>query len=75
MGSPRQVTDPPAGGTSPAMAFSVVVLPAPFEPSRATTRPGGHGQRNIGDADQVAVANAEVAHFEQRVAHIRTRFM
>jgi hypothetical protein len=31
---------PPLGRTSPAMQLSVVVLPAPFEPSSATIAPG-----------------------------------
>jgi hypothetical protein len=30
---------PPLGRTSPAMQLSVVVLPAPFEPSSATIEP------------------------------------
>ena len=57
MAWPSQVTVPPAGGTRPAMAFSVVVLPAPFEPSKATMESAGTRQRNIGDTHQIAVAN------------------
>ena len=45
----------------PAMAFSVVVLPAPFEPSSATTEPLRHFERDVGHADQVAVAHLEMA--------------
>ena len=47
-------------GTSPAMAFSVVVLPAPLEPSRATMLPSGTSQRDVGDADQIAVADFQM---------------
>jgi ABC-type branched-subunit amino acid transport system ATPase component len=35
------VIEPAATGISPAMALSVVVLPAPLEPSSATTAPSG----------------------------------
>ncbi len=37
--SPRKRTSPPRGGRSPEMARSVVVLPAPFEPSKVTISP------------------------------------
>ncbi len=38
-GSPSSRTSPDAGHTSPDTVASVVVLPAPFAPSRATTSP------------------------------------
>ncbi len=37
---PSTVIVPAIGWTIPEMARSVVVLPAPFAPSRATTSPG-----------------------------------
>ncbi len=37
--SPSTVIDPPSTGSNPETVDSVVVLPAPFAPSRATTSP------------------------------------
>ena len=59
----------------PAMAFSVVVLPAPLEPSSATTEPSRHLERDVGHADQVAVAHLEMVDSQQarrrhRVPHL-----
>ena len=48
------------------MALSVVVLPAPLEPSSATTLPARHLERDVGDADEVAVAHLEMLDAEQR---------
>src|SRR5690606_8689773 len=39
IGLPSNVMRPPRGRTSPDTAFSVVVLPTPFPPSRATISP------------------------------------
>ena len=52
--------EPPCTGTRPAIAFSVVVLPPPLEPSSATTAPWRHVQRHVGDADQIAVAHFQM---------------
>ena len=41
MSLPLKVTDPPEGATSPLMARSVVVLPAPLAPMRLTILPSG----------------------------------
>ena len=41
MFSPANSTVPFEAVAMPAMAFSVVVLPAPLEPSSATTEPAG----------------------------------
>ena len=59
-----------ASGSMPAMALSVVVLPAPLEPSSATTLPSRHFKRHVGDADQVAVAHLEMLDLEQRRGHV-----
>ena len=48
------------------MALSVVVLPAPFEPSSATTCPASTCERDVGDADEVAVAHFEMLDFVER---------
>ena len=50
------------------MAFSVVVLPAPLEPSSATILPASTSQRNVGDADQIAVAHFEM--LDDKIAHL-----
>ena len=40
MGSPNSRTTPSRGGRNPITEFMQVVLPAPFLPSSASTRPG-----------------------------------
>jgi hypothetical protein len=39
MSSPSKMSRPPAGVTSPEIALSVVVLPAPFAPISVTSSP------------------------------------
>jgi hypothetical protein len=39
MSSPRKVMRPATGGSTPEMAFSVVVLPAPLAPISETSSP------------------------------------
>ena len=39
MSSPSKVTRPALGGSTPEIAFSVVVLPAPLAPIRLTSSP------------------------------------
>ena len=66
MSSRSHSIDPLLRRTRPAMALSVVVLPAPLEPSRATTVPGATSSRSIGDADEIAVPYFQIAHGEPR---------
>ena len=51
------------------MALSVVVLPAPLEPEQRDDAALGHLERDVGDADQVAVAHFQILDHEQRRAH------
>ena len=57
---PANVMLPALAGMSPAMALSVVVFPAPLEPSSATTLPAGTSSETSADADQVAVAHFQI---------------
>ena len=50
---------PSSGWTRPEIARSVVVLPAPLAPSRATTSPGGDGEVEVADHGRPLVAGGE----------------
>ena len=53
-------------------AFSVVVLPAPFEPSSATISPARHRQREAAQhLDRVVVDDLDIVDFEDRLAGCR----
>ena len=51
------------------MAFSVVVLPAPFGPRRATTSPAADVQRDVADDRRAVVAGGQALDGQDRVAH------
>ena len=67
MFSPANVTLPAEAGTMPAIAFNVVVLPAPLEPSSATTEPRvGTSSDTSATPIRVAVAHLKVLDTQQR---------
>ena len=67
MRSPASRIVPGFAGSSPASALSVVVLPAPFEPSSATTAPAGTIERHVGNANEVAIADFQMLDREERL--------
>ena len=59
--------------TRPMMAFSVVVLPAPLRPIRATTSPGVQLERQAEQHLRPAVEGVEVPDVEKQLAFMRDR--
>ena len=57
----RSCTVPVVGGRTPASTFSVVDLPAPLRPTRASVRTGRHGQVESVDGDDRAEGHREAA--------------
>ena len=57
---------PEAGFARPEIARSVVDLPAPLAPSKVTTCPSSTLKRNAAQRFDFAVADNEIADFEQR---------
>ena len=84
--APRQLlgaraVDPAAGdddvargrrGCSPAITFSVVVLPAPFGPSSATTVPARHREVDAVQHLDALVGGADAAQLEQLSSDARS---
>ena len=66
MRTPSKSTSPLVGRTSPDATRAIVVLPAPFEPSSASTLPFGDLERHVEDRAERPVARAHVAQLEQR---------
>ncbi len=64
----RGGSTPDVTGSVPEIARSVVVLPTPFGPSRATTEPAGHVEADAVEHLDAAVAGAHVVELEG-VAH------
>ena len=63
--SRRRARRRPARGSRPAIAFSSVVLPAPFGPS-TTVRPGSTSQVEVAHDEEAAVAGADAVEVEAR---------
>ncbi len=56
----------PREGSTPMMAFSSVVLPAPFGPMTVTMLPASTRQGQAGDGRDAAVADGEVGDLQDR---------
>ena len=68
---PATITSPALGACSPDATRSVVVLPAPFGPSSATTEPARHGEVDAVQHVDAVVRGANAAQLEQRFAAAR----
>ena len=68
--SPSKVIEPPAGATTPAMARSAEVLPAPFEPMMPTNSPRAHFEIDAAHRFDAAIGDLEAFDLEQRIARV-----
>ena len=73
MSLPSNHTEPDVSGRRPEIARMVVVLPAPLEPSRVTSSPSPHHQRNAVQRLDPAVVHDDVAGLEQDRAFVCVR--
>ena len=68
---PSKVIEPPAGATTPAMARSAEVLPAPFDPMMPTNSPAPHFEIDAAHRFDAAISDLEAVDPEQRLARAR----
>ena len=68
--SPSTSTLPASGASRPDRVSSVVVLPAPFGPSSATTSPGPDREVEVAHDGDAAVAGVQTLHVDQPVGHV-----
>ena len=70
--APSSSITPRRTGSSPEIARSVVVLPAPLPPIRATVSPAAHLEGDVGHRDEIAVGRLDPLKPEER-GHTRRR--
>ena len=73
MSTPAISTCPAVGRMRPVIARIVVVLPAPFTPEQRDHLAVAHDQVDAVEHHRFAVAGVELAQFEQRRLHVRSR--
>ena len=69
MASPSKVTEPAAGGSTPAMARSAEVLPAPFDPIMPMNSPRPDLKVDAAHRLDAAIRNLEAFNLEQGLRH------